>query len=276
MARTNKSPADSPEPDADAPAVAEEAKAEEAETDQAEDDAGSDEEAIEETGAEPEVLEDEAEDEDGAAAEVLEDGGEDEDGAEDAGEADESLDESTEPEAAPAPRGRLGRLRGRVRLPKLSTLAQAAAILLILAFVTFSGYTLWEHHDVEQRQERTAAFVAGAKRGVVNMTSLDFNKAKEDVQRVIDSSTGEFKDDFARRAADFTKVIEQSKVVTEGTVNAAALVSMDEDSAVVLVSATSHITSSAGSKNGPLPWRLRVTVTEEGGQYKMSKVEFVQ
>jgi Mce-associated membrane protein len=245
MAETNKSPADSPEPDADAPAVAEDAKAEEAETAQPEDHAEFDEEA--------EVLEDEAED---------------------AG--DESLDESTEPEGAPSPRGRFGRLRGRVRLPKLSTLAQAAAILLILAFVTFSGYTLWEHHDVEQRQERTAAFVAGAKRGVVNMTSLDFNKAKEDVQRVIDSSTGEFKDDFARRAADFTKVIEQSKVVTEGTVNAAALVSMDEDSAVVLVSATSHITSSAGSKNGPLPWRLRVTVTEEGGQYKMSKVEFVQ
>jgi Mce-associated membrane protein len=274
MARTNKSPADSPEPDADAPAVAEEAKAEEAETDQAEDDAGSDEEAIEETGAEPEVLEDEAED--GAAAEVLEDGGEDEDGAEDAGEADESLDESTEPEAAPAPRGRLGRLRGRVRLPKLSTLAQAAAILLILAFVTFSGYTLWEHHDVEQRQERTAAFVAGAKRGVVNMTSLDFNKAKEDVQRVIDGSTGDFKNEFQQRAADFTRVVEQSKVVTEGTINAAALVSMDEDSAVVLVSATSHITSSTGTKNPPLPWRLRVTVTEEGGQYKMSKVEFVQ
>ncbi len=247
MAETNESPANSPDPDADAPA-----EAEEAETDAAEDDAESDEEAD-------------------AAAQVLEAEVEAEDGTEDAGEADESLDESTEPEAAPAPRGR----HGRLRLPKLSTLAQAAAILLILAFVSFSGYTLWEHHDVEQRQQRTAAFVAGAKQGVVNMTSLDFNKAKEDVQRVIDSSTGEFKDEFEHRAADFTKVIEQSKVVTEGTVNAAALLSMDENSAVVLVSATSHITSSPGSKNGPLPWRLRVTVTEEGGQYKMSKVEFV-
>ncbi|MGB9227310.1 hypothetical protein [Mycobacterium sp.] len=256
MAETNKPPADSPEPEADAPAVAEEAESDESE----------------EAGAETDEAEvDDDAESDPAAAEVPE--AEDEDGTEDAGDADESLDESAEPEAVPAPRGRLSRLRGRVRL---STLAQGAAILLIFAFVSFSGYTLWQHHNVEQRQQRTAAFVAGAKQGVVNMTSLDFNKAKEDVQRVIDSSTGEFKDDFARRAADFTKVIEQSKVVTEGTVNAAALVSMDEDSAVVLVSATSHITSSAGSKNGPLPWRLRVTVTEEGGQYKMSKVEFVQ
>ena len=58
------------------------------------------------------------------------------------------------------------------------------------------------------------------------MISLDFNKAKEDVQRVIDSSTGQFKDDFAQRANDFISVVEQSKAITEGTVNAAAVESM--------------------------------------------------
>jgi Mce-associated membrane protein len=242
MAETNGPPADSPEPDADAPAVADDVE-------------GADE------GITPKALE--AQDED-------------EDGAEDATEAEESLEDSTEPEAAPTARGRLGQLRGRVRMPAWSTVGNAAAILLILTFVAFSGYTMWEHHEAEQRQARTNAFVAGAKQGVLNMTSLDFNKAKEDVQRVIDGSTGDFKNEFQQRAADFTRVVEQSKVVTEGTVNAAALVSMDEDSAVVLVSATSHITSSTGTKNPPLPWRLRVTVTEEGGQYKMSKVEFVQ
>jgi Mce-associated membrane protein len=268
MAEKKKSPADSPEPDADAPAVTEDAGAGDEDRAEIEAEAEAEAEANDEAEAEDEPESDEEaevlEDED----EVLED--------EDSGDDDESLDELAEPEAAPAPRGRFGRLRGRVPVPRLSTVAQAAAILLILSFIAFSGYTLWEHHETEDRQQRTAAFVAGAKRGVVNMTSLDFNKAKEDVQRVIDSSTGEFKDEFSHRAADFTKVIEQSKVVTEGTVNAAALLSIDENTAVVLVSATSHITSSAGTKNGPLPWRLRVTVTEEGGQYKMSKVEFVQ
>ena len=86
-----------------------------------------------------------------------------------------------------------------------------------------------QHRDATQRQQRDAAFVAGAKQGVVNMTSLDFNKAKEDVQRVIDSSTGEFKDDFQQRADDFIAVVAQSKMVTEGTVNAAAIESMDRE-----------------------------------------------
>ncbi|OOK78186.1 virB8 family protein [Mycobacterium kansasii] len=107
------------------------------------------------------------------------------------------------------------------------------------------------------------------------MISLDFRKAKEDVQRVIDSSTGEFKDEFQQRAADFTKVVEQSKVVTEGTVTATAVESMDGNTALVLVSATSRVTNGGNGKEEPREWRLKVTVTEEDGQYKMSKVEFV-
>lgn len=140
------------------------------------------------------------------------------------------------------------RRRLRVRLPRLSTIAMAAAVVIICGFTGLSGYIVWQHHEATERQQRAAAFAAGAKQGVINMTSLDFNKAKEDVARVIDSSTGEFRDDFQQRAADFTKVVEQSKVVTEGTVNATAVESMNEHSAVVLVAATSRVTNSAGRK----------------------------
>ena len=91
-----------------------------------------------------------------------------------------------------------------------------------------------------------------------------------------DSSTGKFRDDFASQAAEFTKTVEDSKAVTEGTVTAAALVSMDDHSALVLVAATSRVTNlPAGKEQQPRAWRLKVTVTEDGGQYKMSKVEFV-
>jgi Mce-associated membrane protein len=163
----------------------------------------------------------------------------------------------------------------RRRLPSLSLTAKVAAIVLICLFALASGIMLWQDHDATDREQRAANFVAGAKQGVVNMTSLDFNRAKQDVQRVLDSSTGQFNDDFQQRAKDFTQVVEQSKVVTQGTVTAAAVESMNEHSASVLVSATSRITNSAGAKDEPRIWRLRVTVTEEGGQYKMSKLDFV-
>lgn len=184
--------------------------------------------------------------------------------------ATESAAEATAPESEAEPERRRGRW-----MPALSVIGKTAAIGLIVGFALLSGYMLWQHRAGTQRVQRAAEFAAGARRGVVNMTSLDFNRAKEDVQRVIDCSTGQFRDDFAQRAAAFTTVVQQSKVVTEGTVTAAAVESMDDHSALVLVSATSRITNSSNTKEQPKVWRLRVTVTEDGGQYKMSKVEYV-
>ncbi len=193
----------------------------------------------------------------------------DADEAETEEEASDGTPEDAESESKPARSWR------RVRLPPLSVTWKAAVIVLICAFVGASGYMMWQRHETTERNQRTANFVAGARQGVVNMLSLDFNRAKEDVQRVIDSSTGQFRDDFQQRAKDFTTVVEQSKVVTQGTVNAAAVQSIDGNSALVLVAATSRITNAAGAKDEPRNWRLRVTVTDDGGQYKMSKLEFV-
>ena len=226
----------------------------------------------EETGTEDAPADDEEYDEE-AAEDYDEEYDEDydEEAAEDYDEeAAEDYDETAEPETLTE------RAKWRRWVPSLSTIAKVATILLICAFVGLTAYMVWQHREATQRQRRDAAFVAGAKQGVVNMTSLDFHKAKEDVQRVIDSTTGEFRDDFQHRAPDFTKVVEQSKAVTVGTVNAAAVESVHGNSASVLVSATSHITNSPGGKDEPPRiWRLRVTVTEVGGQYKMSKVEYV-
>ncbi|SPM31478.1 hypothetical protein [Mycobacterium terramassiliense] len=159
---------------------------------------------------------------------------------------------------------------------RLPAIAAVATVIAICAFAGFSAYMVLQHRDATQNQQREAAFIAGAKQGVLNMISLDFNKAREDIQRVIDGSTGQFKDDFQQRANDFISVVTQSKAVTEGTVNAAALESINGNSAVVLVSATSQVTNSPPGKDvPPLVWRLRVTVAKVGGQYKMSKVEYV-
>lgn len=103
----------------------------------------------------------------------------------------EDYDDYDDYEAADqeAARSASWRRRLRVRLPRLSTIAMAAAVVIICGFTGLSGYIVWQHHEATERQQRAAAFAAGAKQGVINMTSLDFNKAKEDVARVIDSST---------------------------------------------------------------------------------------
>jgi Mce-associated membrane protein len=195
--------------------------------------------------------------------------------ATDTAEAETGNEASDETAEAAEAESKSARSRRRVRLPSWSAAWKAAVIVLICAFVAASGYMMWQRHETVERNQRAANFIAGARQGVVNLTSMDFNKAKEDVQRVIDSSTGQFRDDFQARAKDFTTVVEQSKVVTQGTVNAAAVQSINGDFALVLVAATSHITNAAGAKDEPRNWRLKVTVKNDGGQYKMSAVEFI-
>lgn len=106
-------------------------------------------------------------------------------------------------------------------------------------------------------------------------TSLEFSKPQEGVQRIIDHSTGPFRDDFQARADDFTKTVQESGVVTHGTVNASAIESMTDDSAVVVLAATSQVPNANRTQQDPRMWRLSVTVQKAGDQIKMSRVEFV-
>ncbi|OBK73638.1 hypothetical protein [Mycobacterium sp. 1164985.4] len=167
--------------------------------------------------------------------------------------------------------------RRRLRMLRIrwKIVAAVVAVVLILAFGAASGYMVWQHRLAEQNRQEAAEFTAAARQSVVTLMSLDFNRAKEDVQRIIDNSTGQFKQDFEAQAEDFTNVAKESKVVTEVTVNTAALTSKTDNNATALVSATSRVTNTAGANQEPRSWRLKVDLVREGDQIKMSKVEFV-
>lgn len=189
---------------------------------------------------------------------------------ESSGETDVDATADTDQAEAPSKRRRLRMPRVRWKI-----VAAVFAILLTLVFVAASGYMVWQHRLTQQEQQRTAEFTAAARQSVVTLMSLNFNNAQEDVQRIIDNSTGQFKQDFEAQAEDFTQVAKDSKVVTEVTVNVASLKSMTDNNATALVSATSRVTNTAGANQEPRSWRLMVDLVREGDQIKMSKVEFV-
>ncbi|MCV7021738.1 hypothetical protein [Mycolicibacterium aichiense] len=164
----------------------------------------------------------------------------------------------------------------RRRLPVGKTIAAAVAILAIIGLLGGTGWMVWKHQDAEAQRHRTAEFSAAARQGVVNLMSMDFNQAKESVQRVIDDSTGKFKANFQDGADDLIKAMQQSKVVTKVTVNDTAVESMDKDSATVLVAATSQRTGPDAPKEDQQPrvWRVVVSLQRDGDQLKVSDVEF--
>ena len=186
----------------------------------------------------------------------------------------EATDEATETPESPEPTERRPAGR-RLRGPKVSLALRAVAVVAIVGLLGASGWMAWQHQHAVKDRQRGAAYIATARQGVINLTSLDFNNAKEDVQRVLDIATGEFKDDFQKRAEDFAAVVKDSKAVTEGSVAATAVESMNNDSAVVLVLDNERVTNIAGAKDQPRTFRFRVTVVHEGDDLKVSKVEFV-
>ena len=185
------------------------------------------------------------------------------------GECDASvtLDEG---DAEPAPSR-----RRRLCPPGRKAMAAAAAAVVICASLAASGYVMRHHRGVVQQRQRTAEFATAARNGVLMMTSIDAGKARDDMQRFADDTTGMFKAGILLGAEDAVKALEQSKVSSKGTVRAVAVQSMTEDSAIVLVAAKTEFTKAGQPKPDTRSSRLVVSLQRDGGQLKISRIEFV-
>lgn len=178
-------------------------------------------------------------------------------------------DTAGEPETVTVKKRRLG-------VPSWRTVAASLVILLVAGLLGGTGFMLWEHKKASDERHRTAEYAAAARQGVVNLMSMDYNQAKESVQRLIDDSVGKFQNNFQETSEDLIKALQDSKMITKVTVNDAAVEQMDDQTAVVLVAATSHREGPNAPKEDQQPrvWRVVVSLQRDGGQIKMSDVEF--
>ncbi len=180
----------------------------------------------------------------------------------------------TETEPAPA-QSRRWRLP-RVPRPGRKAVGVATATVLICASVAATAYMVWQHLSLVREHRHAAEFAAAARRGVEMMMSIDPDHAKENVQRTIDVTTGPLRSQLEATSAYMAKSAQDAKVTTKATVEDAAVESMTDNSAVVLVIAKSDTTNPDKSKRPPVFWRLSVDIDRDGGQLKMSKLDFVQ
>lgn len=184
---------------------------------------------------------------------------------------DIDADDDSQEEVEPA-RRRWSRLPAGLQWKRIGVVGGA---VLAAVSVALTGWMLVAHRQAAAERAHRQAFVDAARNGVVALLSIDHSRAKDDVQHVLDLSTGGFKQDFIKGADDFIKTAEQSKAVTKGSVSGAAVDSVNGDSAVVLLAVVSQVTNANGARQDPRPFRMSVTVSPDGGQLKMSNVEFV-
>ncbi|MGX9671570.1 mammalian cell entry protein [Mycobacterium sp. HM-7] len=154
-------------------------------------------------------------------------------------------------------------------------LAAVSGLILVVALSALVGWQVVRTHRATQIDERQSQIVQAARQGALNLTTIDWQHADADVQRILDSATGDFYDDFAKRSAPFIKVVKEAKSTSTGSITEAGLESESGDSAQVLVAVAVKTSNVGAQAQEPREWRMRLAVQKVGDVMKVSNVEFV-
>lgn len=153
--------------------------------------------------------------------------------------------------------------------------AGIVAVLIVAALAASAGWLGYRTYELYQADQQRAMYVQVARQGAINLTTIDWQRADADVQRILDSATGTFLEDFQRRSQPFLQVVEQAQSKSVGTVTEAAFESSTGDQANVLVAVTVNTSTGAAPEQDPRAWRMRITVQRLGDGAKVANVEFV-
>jgi Mce-associated membrane protein len=188
----------------------------------------------------------------------------DADEAEDYDAAVDDEDEDASEDAAPAERP-----ASHVRL---ATMVGLAVVVALVATVGWLGFRAYQSH---QAQEQRQLFLQVGRQCALNLTTIDWQHADADVQRVLDSATGQFYDQFSKRKQPFIEVLKKAQSKSVGTITEAGLESDSGDKAQVLVAASIKTSNLGADDQPPREWRMRISVEKSGDEVKISNVAFV-
>jgi Mce-associated membrane protein len=155
---------------------------------------------------------------------------------------------------------------------RLATIVGLVVVLALGGLTGWLGFRAYQSHQLDAQRK---VFVQVGRQGALNLTTIDFQHVDADVQRILDSATGTFYDDFQKRSQPFTEVVKQVKSKSVGSVTEAGLESESEDQAQVLVAVAVNTTVEGQPEQQPRAWRMRITVQKVGEDTKVSNVEFV-
>jgi Mce-associated membrane protein len=175
-------------------------------------------------------------------------------------------EEAADEDAAP-PKPRMSHLR----------LATIAGLVLVVALAGLTGWLGFRTYQSHQADEQHKLFLQVGRQGALNLTTIDWQQADKDVQRILDSATGTFYDDFQKRSGPFVEVVKQAQSKSVGTIAEAGLEpnSITDNGAQVLVAVTVKTSNAGAPEQAPRAWRMRISVQKVDDGAKVSNVEFV-
>lgn len=159
------------------------------------------------------------------------------------------------------------------RVPLQAAIAAGVAVVLVLsALVGWLGYRTYDAHRAAAERQ---ILMDGARRSAEALTTVDWERVDDDVQRILDTTTGPLYDNMQRRVESFSEVVRQAKSKSVGSINEVALESTEGDEAKVLVSVTVNASHTGAPEQQPQLLRMRLTMYRDGDEAKAAQLEYV-
>jgi Mce-associated membrane protein len=153
--------------------------------------------------------------------------------------------------------------------------ALVAGLTLVLVLALLCAWLGYRTHQARQAEQFRDQLIQVARQSAINLTTIDYEHADTDVQRILDSSTGGFYEDFNGRSRSLIDVVKKVRSKSVGAVTEAGLESNSGQEGEVLVAVTVSTTKNGAPDGQPRYWRMRMTVSGSGTDMKVSKVDFV-
>ncbi|OBJ68083.1 hypothetical protein [Mycobacterium sp. 1274756.6] len=188
-----------------------------------------------------------------------------ENGAEDDDTEDDGCDTGGAAEATIGPR----KLAGRFSRPL------SVGMILVVIAGAVAGWLGYQSYQARAKQQQRQLLLQVGRQAVLNLTTIDWQHAEADVQRILDSATEDFYEEFSQRQGPFIDVVKKAQSKSVGTISEAALWSDDAGEAEVLAAVAVETKNIGAEEQDPRNWRMKVTVKMVDGEAKVSNVEFV-
>jgi Mce-associated membrane protein len=142
-------------------------------------------------------------------------------------------------------------------------------ILVVAAVFAFNQFR--DHQQLQTADDDRASAVNTAQQFALRMDTFNGQKLKDYQTKVNAMLTTRAKGEFQQSFPAFEKVYQQGKAVGTGTVRAAGVETIDQDSATVLVIHDRLVKSTFGNQQQYLRWSIQLD--KIGGAWKVDKFE---
>lgn len=147
----------------------------------------------------------------------------------------------------------------------------ALLVVLLVAAAIFAVQQLRQHRQLGAADQDRSDATNTAQQFALRMDNFDGANLSDYEKKVNALLTTRAKGEFKQSFPAFEKVYEQGKAVGKGTVLAAGVQDIDQDSATVLVIHDRLVKSSYGDQQQYLRWS--VSLDKVGGVWKIDKFE---